>query len=169
MLLSCQKPTIRYPQKAPTKKSEPIPKAKKIVMVIVDTLRADRLGSYGFSEPTSPTTDKWAGEGILFEQLHAASPWTAPSFGSIFTGVSPTVHGAGAMLAKGSSKGASLFGVTVGGIRKDLPTLPELLPDDYTKAAIITNAFVSKELGFHRGFAHFDHRNAEFFRLDSQI
>ncbi|MCP4605186.1 MAG: sulfatase-like hydrolase/transferase [Proteobacteria bacterium] len=143
---------------------EPAPKATKMVLIIIDALRADRLGSYGFKEMTSPTIDGLAKEGILFETLHAASPWTAPSFGSIFTGVSPSVHGAGGMLAKGSSRGTSLFGVTVGGIRKDLPTLPKMLPKGMVTAGVVNNAFVSEKLGFKRGFDHFDHRNASIHR-----
>lgn len=137
-----------------------LPKAEKMVFFVIDALRADRVGCYGYEQPTTPTIDKLAAEGILFENLHSASPWTAPSFGSIFTGVSPTVHGAGGMLVKGSSKGTSLFGVTVGGIRKALPTLPVLLPEKVKTGGIITNAFVSKNLRFDRGFDHFDHRNA---------
>ncbi len=141
-----------------------VPKADKMVMVVVDALRADRLGCYGFDKPTTPTIDGLAKEGILFEKLYAASPWTAPSFGSLFTGVSPTVHGAGGMLSKGSARGTSLMGVTVSGIRKNLPTLPEMLPDNVRKGAIVTNAFVSSDLGFHKGFDDFDHRNASIHR-----
>jgi arylsulfatase A-like enzyme len=142
------------------KKPEPPPKAQKMVMIVVDALRADRLGCYGFKEPTSPTIDALAREGVLFEKAHAASPWTAPSFGTLFTGVSPTVHGAGSMLAKGSDKGTSLMGVTIEGLRKDLPALFELLPDEVQTAAILTNAFLSEELGFKKGFDSFDQRNA---------
>ncbi|MCU0661060.1 MAG: sulfatase [Myxococcota bacterium] len=138
----------------------PRPSAQRIVVVLVDTLRADGLGCYGYAKPTSPTIDRLAQQGVLFERAHAASPWTAPSFGSIFTGVSPTVHGAGEMLAKGSEKGDTLFGVTVGGIRSSLPTLPELMKEKMTTAGFVTNAFVSETLGFARGFAHFDHKNA---------
>ena len=140
------------------------PGGDKMVMIIIDALRADALGCYGYDKPTSPTLDKLAAEGILFEQLHSASPWTAPSFGTIFTGVSPTVHGAGGFLARGSSKGTSLFGVTVGGIRSDLPTLPSLMPDNVKTGAIINNSFVCKTMGFAKGFDTFDHENAKLTR-----
>lgn len=139
-------------------------KSEKMVLIIIDTLRADRLGAYGHDKPTSPTIDALAKEGIRFDTLHSASPWTAPSFGTIYTGVSPTVHGAGAMLAKGSHKGTSVLGVTVGGIRKDLPTLAELMPENMVTAGFVTNAFVSKALGMGRGLDHYDHRNASVFR-----
>jgi arylsulfatase A-like enzyme len=159
---TAQKPT---PGDSSTKQQSaagktPPPKVENMIFVVVDTLRADRVGAYGYKQPTTPAIDKLAAEGVLFETLHSASPWTAPSFGSFFTGVSPTIHGAGGMLAKGSSKGTLLFGVTVGGIRKDLPTLTTLIPEGIQTAAIVNNAFVSKNLGFDRGFDHFDHRNA---------
>ena len=154
---SGQKGTVR-------KDADAQPKSDKVIMVVVDALRADGLGCYGYSKDTSPTIDRLAKEGILFERMHSASPWTAPSFGTFYTGVSPTVHGAGSMLARGSSKGTTLFGVTVGGIRKDLPTLPKLLPSEVRKGAIINNSFVSKELGFARGVDDFNHKIAHLTR-----
>ncbi len=141
-------------------KDEPRPEVKNVLLVIVDALRADRVGAYGYDKPTTPTADALAEEGILFEQFHAASPWTAPAFGSIFTGVSPTVHGAGDILSRQSSKGARVHGVTVDGLRKDLPTLAELLPDDVEVSALVTNSFLTDKLGFGRGFDHYDHKNA---------
>lgn len=141
-----------------------MPKAHKMVMIVVDTLRADRLGCYGYQKPTTPTMDRLATEGVLFETMHAASPWTAPSFGTILTGVSPTVHGAGSILAKGHRRGTEVLGATVGGLREDLPTLPELLPGGMRKGAFITNAFVSRDLGMDKGFDHYDHRNASVYR-----
>lgn len=152
---------------AAKEKDPPAPKrppVEKVLLVIIDALRADGLGCYGYDKPTSPTIDGMAEEGILFERVHSASPWTAPSFGTLYTGVSPQVHGAGAFLAKGSPKGETLFGVTVGGIRKDLPTLPEMLPKRLAKGALINNSFVSRELGFARGFDDFDHKVAHLTR-----
>ncbi|MBN2528571.1 MAG: sulfatase [Deltaproteobacteria bacterium] len=133
-----------------------MPPFEKVLFVLVDALRADKLGCYGFNEPTSPAIDKLAKESVLFENVHAASPWTAPSFGTLFTGVSPSVHGAGKMLGKHSKSGKSVHGVTVGGIRSDLPTLAELMPDTMKKAAVINNSFVCKELGYAKGFDEFD-------------
>jgi arylsulfatase A-like enzyme len=148
----------------PTPESPAPPLANKMILVVIDTLRADRLGCYGFPQATSPTIDALAEEGILFETLHAASPWTAPAFGSLFTGVSPTVHGAGQMLIKGTKGGTRLMGVTVGGIRTALPTLPEMLPPEVATGAFVTNAFLSEKLGFARGFDDYDQRNASIYR-----
>ncbi|MBN2341985.1 MAG: sulfatase [Deltaproteobacteria bacterium] len=145
---------------AKTAAEEKIPKVEKILVVLVDALRADKLGCYGFDEPTSPAIDKLAKESILFEQVHAASPWTAPSFGTLFTGVSPMVHGAGKMLGRNGSGGKEVHGVTVGGLRNDLPTLAELLPKNMRKGAVINNSFVCRELGFAKGFDDFDFKIA---------
>ena len=139
---------------------EKMPPFEKVLVVLVDALRADKLGCYGFDAPTSPAIDAMARESILFENVHAASPWTAPSFGTLFTGVSPTVHGAGKMLGKHSKSGKSVHGVTVGGIRKDLPTLAELMPQKMKTGAHINNSFVCKELGYARGFDDFDFKIA---------
>ncbi|MBN2719313.1 MAG: sulfatase [Deltaproteobacteria bacterium] len=147
------------------------PPFNKVLVVLIDALRADKLGCYGFNEPTSPAIDQLARESILFENVHSASPWTAPSFGTLFTGVSPTVHGAGKMLGKNSKSGKSVHGVTVGGIRKDLPTLAELMPEKMKTAAVVNNSFVCKELGYARGFDDFDFQIARLtsYRTADQV
>ena len=65
-----------------------------IVLIAVDTLRADRLPGYGADDISTPALDRLAAEGVLFEQTIAQSNWTLPSFVSIFTGVLPSRHGA---------------------------------------------------------------------------
>ena len=58
----------------------------RVVLIGVDTLRADHLGTYGYDRPTSPFLDTLAREGVVFEHPFATSSWTLPSFASIFTG-----------------------------------------------------------------------------------
>jgi arylsulfatase A-like enzyme len=129
------------------------------VLVVIDTLRADRLGCYGYVEqPTSPAMDRLASEGILFESFRAASPWTGASFGSILTGVSPTVHGAGERARKGARGARSILGVSTTALNRKVPTLAELL-DDVPSAAIVTNSFLHRSMGFARGFDHYDFRH----------
>ncbi len=65
-----------------------------LVLVGVDTLRADHLGCYGYGRPTSPHLDRLAGQGTIFSDAAACAPWTLPSFASALTGVTPGVHGA---------------------------------------------------------------------------
>jgi choline-sulfatase len=73
--------------------SGPAPSSLNVVLVTLDTLRADRLGSYGFRGVETPHLDALAAEGVLFEQATATVPLTLPSHCSIFTGLLPPRHG----------------------------------------------------------------------------
>jgi arylsulfatase A-like enzyme len=64
-----------------------------LLLISLDTLRADRLGSYGYPRPTSPHLDALAGEAIRFETAIAAAPWTHPSHHAMFTGIYPLSTG----------------------------------------------------------------------------
>jgi arylsulfatase A-like enzyme len=61
---------------------------------LVDTLRANHLGAYGYGRPTSPRIDAFAAEGTLFENAVTTAPWTLPAMGTIWTSLYPSVHGA---------------------------------------------------------------------------
>ncbi len=64
-----------------------------LVFVLVDTLRADRLGSYGYARETSPNFDALAREGVLFENVLTQSSWTKTSMASLWTATNPINHG----------------------------------------------------------------------------
>lgn len=64
-----------------------------VILITPDQLRADFMHTYGYPYPDTPNIDKFASEGTLFTRMHAAAPWTTPSFGTILTGLFPTVHG----------------------------------------------------------------------------
>jgi len=63
------------------------------LFILVDTLRADRLGCYGYGTGTSPQIDRLADQGVLFERTVSACSWTTPSVASIFTGAYVATHG----------------------------------------------------------------------------
>ncbi|MEO6027497.1 MAG: sulfatase [Candidatus Binatia bacterium] len=119
-----------------------VPQLPHVVLIVIDTLRADHLGAYGYGRATSPHLDEFARRGIRFARAHAASSWTAPSVASILTGHYPAVHGVDrstSVLATG------------------LPTMPEAFrAAGYRTAAYSANpAFVTPEMGFARGFDRF--------------
>jgi arylsulfatase A-like enzyme len=131
-----------------------------VLLIVIDALRADRLGCYGYTDqPTTPALDRLAEQGMLFETFHAASPWTAPSFATILTGVAPTVHGTGKWLRGQELEQAerifALGKVRMQPIRPEIRLLPELVKD-VGSAAFVTNSFLDAELGFARGFEHYD-------------
>jgi arylsulfatase A-like enzyme len=109
-----------------------------LLLYVVDTLRADRLGCYGYPAPTSPRIDALAAQGLLFTNTIAQSSWTTPATASILTGRYPLGHGA-LMLGRG--------------MRPDVPTLAEVLrAAGYRTGAFVTNGNVTGALGFQRGF-----------------
>ena len=70
-------------------------RAGSVVLITIDTLRADRLGAYGSARGASPQLDRLTSRGVVFERAYATSPWTLPSFGSLLTGRLPSQHSAG--------------------------------------------------------------------------
>jgi hypothetical protein len=67
---------------------------RHLILISIDTLRADHLGCYGYERPTSPAIDAMAEEGVVFDDASATSPWTLPSHASLLTGLYPRRHGA---------------------------------------------------------------------------
>jgi arylsulfatase A-like enzyme len=71
-----------------------VQESPNILILLWDTVRADRIGCYGYDRPTTPHIDRFADEATLFEYVISPSPWTIPAHASIFTGVFPSAHGA---------------------------------------------------------------------------
>jgi arylsulfatase A-like enzyme len=69
------------------------PAGPHVLLVTVDTLRADRVGAYGYTRETTPHLDALAREGVLFERSYTHAPFTAPSHASLLTGLHPQSHG----------------------------------------------------------------------------
>ncbi|MGB5296882.1 MAG: sulfatase-like hydrolase/transferase, partial [Thermoanaerobaculia bacterium] len=69
------------------------PDALNVILITVDTLRADRLGAYGSQRVATPHMDKLAAEGILFSNAASTVPFTLPAHSSIMTGTYPPFHG----------------------------------------------------------------------------
>lgn len=68
-------------------------KRTSVLLIVLDTLRADRLGCYGYPLPTSPNIDALAAESVLFTRAISTAPWTLPAHASLFTGLFPFEHG----------------------------------------------------------------------------
>ncbi len=68
-------------------------KPQSLLVITMDTTRADRLGPYGYPKANTPTIDRLASQGTLFERAYAVTPETLPSHSSIFTGLYPPSHG----------------------------------------------------------------------------
>lgn len=117
------------------------PLRPNLILVSIDTLRADHLSCYGYERHTSPTLDKLASEGVLFENAHATSPWTLPSHGTLLTGFYPSQNGLNSELST---------------LPSELETLAMVLSKhSFSTAAVVNSFFVSRRFGFDRGFDYF--------------
>ena len=65
---------------------------RNVVLVVVDTLRADHLGVYGYERPTSPRIDAFAADALRFADATSPAPWTLPSLATLMTSLYPSVH-----------------------------------------------------------------------------
>jgi choline-sulfatase len=127
---------------------------RSLVMIVVDTLRADHLGAYRYHLPTSPSLDERFRNGALFERAVASSPWTLPSFATLLTGRTLSRHGAGRRISPGSRR-------RVGALDPSLPVLAGLLgAQGYQTAAFVTNAYLREAFGLGRGFETYSCRPA---------
>ncbi|MGH9355127.1 MAG: sulfatase [Terriglobia bacterium] len=86
--------THRLPSYPPVPSGAAATQRPNIVLIILDTVRADHLSCYGYARPTTPNIDRLAARGVRFKNAVAASSWTLPSVASIFTGLLPHQHGA---------------------------------------------------------------------------
>ena len=68
--------------------------AHNLVIVLVDAMRADHVGCYGYTRATSPAIDALAADATRFEQAFTTAPWTLPAMSSLWTSLYPSVHGA---------------------------------------------------------------------------
>ncbi len=116
-----------------------------VLLIVVDSLRADHLGCYGHDRDVSPNLDALAADSILFRRCYAAAPWTTASVASMLSSQFPSTLG--------------LRDQVVGFDRRH-PTLPGVLGDNgYRTEGIVSVDMLSRQLGFDRGFDAYDDSN----------
>jgi arylsulfatase A-like enzyme len=124
-----------------------------IVLVSLDTTRADHLGAYGYKGGTSPELDRFAERAVIYERAYATSSWTLPTHASMFTGLLPMQHGAQSV-PEGPNRS---LGYGVRPLAESFTTLAELLADaGYRTAAVVGGPALRSELGLAQGFEFYD-------------
>lgn len=114
-----------------------------VLLITLDTTRADRFSSYGYPEPTTPNLDALASEGSLFESAFSTAPITLPSHTSIMTGTYPMFHG---------TRDNSTYVV-----REDVTTMAEVLAEKGYDTGAVVGAFVlDSQFNLDQGFAQYD-------------
>jgi len=126
--------------------SAPPASRTNVVLIVVDTLRADHLGCYGAERDTSPHLDALARRGVRFEHAYSVAPWTMPSVASVLTGLYPAGHG-------------------VSDPRQVLPAAAVTLAEHFAAQGYATGGVVSHKLidsdhRYDQGFEVFDDSEA---------
>ncbi len=112
-----------------------------VILISIDTVRADHLGCYGYGRDTSPAMDELARQGVRFANAFSQSSWTLPSHMSVMTSQYPSVHGV-------QDDGQALADPVI--------TLAEALQaGGYQTAAFVSWVYVGRSFGFGQGFDHF--------------
>ena len=134
VVVSCQRPRAPAPQSL---------RPFNVVVITIDTLRPDHLHCYGYDKIQTPTLDRIAQSGVLFENGVTQTPLTPPSHASIFTGLNPPSH-------KVRDTGGFVLSPST-------PTLASLLQEKgWDTAAFISSAVLKKRFGLDHGFAVYD-------------
>jgi len=113
-----------------------------VVFIIVDTLRADHLGLYGYERDTSPRLERTLHHGAVFRQAYSHAPWTAPSVTSLLSSLPVRDHG-----------------VTTWNqpVPEDLLMMAEVFQTHgYQTSAVVSHSVLKPKFGFHQGFDHYD-------------
>lgn len=144
-----------------------------VILIVIDALRADHLGAYGYSRRTSPAIDRLAKQGVLFENAVAQSNWTLPSVASIMTSLYPSAHGADGFpqVPDWWDKLQRNDLVLSPGQRLDRskPTLAALLRrHGYLTAGFVAGAFVAPAFGIDNGFDQYSFRFATWADIDQK-
>jgi arylsulfatase A-like enzyme len=134
-------PTGAYAGNAPAR-------GYNVVLVSIDSLRADHLGLYGYSRATSPAIDRLGREGAVFTQCRSTTSWTLPAHMSLLTGRSLLGHG------------------VVGDDRRlgpGVPTLAQAFHDaGYATGAVVSAPYLQSRYGFNAGFDDYDDTSISF-------
>ncbi len=126
----------------------PVPEAgtPNVLLLSIDTLRPDHLGSYGYGRDTSPVLDALAAGGARFTTAVSPTSWTLPAHMTLLTGLPPEVHG-----------------VDDDGLRLDASTVTlaaALATRGYATAGFVSGPYLDAGYGFARGFDHYDDYSA---------
>jgi choline-sulfatase len=119
------------------------PNRPNVLLVTIDTLRADRVGSYGYRQASTPTLDGLAARGVRFKTAVAHAPLTGPSHASILTGLTPLGHGF-------RNNSGFVFAPSIRTAAEDFKQA------GYRTGAVVSGFPLDRRFGFDRGFETYD-------------
>jgi arylsulfatase A-like enzyme len=128
-------------------------KKPNIVIILIDTLRADHCSTYGYERETTPHMTRIAKDGLKLENYYVNSPWTKPSTASIITGLHPTAHGSRiGQFEELENKVSPVIEV----LNPCVETMADILKENgYITYAFITNYHLTPKFGYAQGYSHY--------------
>ena len=133
-------------------------KRPDLIVITLDTTRADHLGAYGYERPVSPRLDAFAADAILYERAWSTASWTLPAHASLFTGQHPTSHGAhfdearGTLTVQGELARQRDAVFRVNPLAESAHTLAELAQQaGYATGAFVGGPWLAPEFGVLQG------------------
>lgn len=122
--------------------------AQNLILIVVDAMRADHLGTYGYSRQTTPNIDRLAQNSLVALNAHSQSNWTCTAMASLFTGTYPAVH----KIYNSFESGANRYSL----LPDQLTIIPEALKQkNFYTAAVTSCGWVSPHSNYDQGFDDF--------------
>lgn len=137
-----------------------------VVLIVIDTLRADHLPFYGYKKNTAPFLSEIAAKSAVFDNTFSVSSWTASATASIFTSLYPVQHGV--ILGYWASRNLRIEFHRIPG---EIKTIPEVMKEKgYKTYGTAANVNICEKQGFTQGFDKFEqHRYGEKSKLNRQL
>ncbi len=118
------------------------PAHPNVVLISIDSLRADHLSCYGYPRPTTPSIDGLARRSVLYDATYSTSTWTLPAHMTMLTGLYPETHG---------------VVDDYRALNHNVPLLSEVLEKaGYHTEAVVSGHYLHRKYGYERGWAHYD-------------
>ena len=157
--VACLLPTTDSELTTKDRNLKPLPNSPNVMLIVLDTVAAGHLGTYGYERDTSPRLDALASEGAVFVNNFSAAPWTLPSHASIFSGLHPNNHGTGWEKPRLSDGIADVEQQA----RYDFHTLAEEMARlGYDTCGVSEKAWLSSASGLTQGFeTYYDYSNPQ--------
>jgi len=128
--------------------SEALSDKPDVVLVVVDTLRADHLGTYGNDQGLTPALDDFADDAVVFEQYITHASWTRASFASLYTSMLPSCHNCILKVEQ---------------LPDDVETLAEAMnAHGYVTGGLPNNINVTRSFNFQQGFDYFSYQSPSY-------
>ena len=146
LLFACDCDSTPPGAAGPAERASPANSRPSVVYIIIDTLRADKLGAYGFGKETSPEIDALAAKGVRFDRVISQCSWTRPSIGGMVTGIHPRRLG--------------LYKERAERLPENAVCLSERFHEaGYTTVGVTANPNINSVFGFDQGFDRYADSN----------